>query len=116
MPDRRASQEELDLGIDENDDDQEQMPQTDGARVTASMGITIEANGKLAWPKLKYSDNPLPGEDAGDQIARANDYALQGVYSLAKQGMALMRQVEEEDKAEMAAIRANRARMERNAR
>lgn len=92
------------------DDDIEVLPINETARFSASLGITVEANGKLAWPKFGFSDTALPGEDAVDAIARANDYALSGVYELAKQSLALMRQVDLEDKEE----RIERARAERN--
>lgn len=76
------------------------VPQTDQARATATLGITIIESGRQAWPKFEYADAPLPGEDAIGLITRVNDIALKGLYDVADQGRNLLKQVIEEEKSE----------------
>jgi len=68
--------------------------QTESARYTASLGITIIHKGKTAWPKVEYGDDALPGENAAEHMKRVNDIALNGVFDLANQGRSLMQQIE----------------------
>lgn len=84
----------------EYDDEPVAVPQTDQARATATLGITIVESGRQAWPKFEYADAPLPDEDAISLITRVNDIALKGLYDIADQGRNLLKQVIEEEKNE----------------
>lgn len=77
-----------------------EMPLTANGRATATLGITIVEQGRQAWPKFELSDEPFPGEDASELITRVNDYALKGLYDIAEQGRALLKQVIQEEKSE----------------
>lgn len=79
----------------------EPLPQTESARATATLGMTVMYKGRPeAWPKVEYSDSAMPGETADQLLARVNAYAVNGVIELAGFAQDLVEQIHDMERKE----------------